>query len=85
MTGGAGAGYIDGGCGPDDTVAAPVYERSLDTTSTGLARIYPIRQLEMTYGPNPLVWWMALSYLYLGNLGSTLQYLCRSVVIRSGP
>jgi hypothetical protein len=36
MTGGAGAGYIDGGCGPDDTVAA-VYEGSLDTTSTGFA------------------------------------------------
>ena len=38
MTGGAGVGYIDGGCGPDDTVAA-VYEGSLATASTGFAGI----------------------------------------------
>jgi len=31
-------GYIDGGCGPDDIVAA-VYEGSLGATSTGFAGI----------------------------------------------
>lgn len=31
-------GYIEGGCGPDDIVAA-VYEESLGATSTGFAGI----------------------------------------------
>ena len=38
MTGGAGAGYIDAGCGPDDIVAA-LNEGSFDTESTGLGGI----------------------------------------------
>ena len=35
MTGGAGVGYIDAGCGPDDIVAA-LNVGSFDTASTGL-------------------------------------------------
>jgi hypothetical protein len=38
MTGGAGFGYIDAGCGPDDIVAA-VNEGSFDTASMGLGGI----------------------------------------------